>query len=129
MTRSDEKGADSRGVGCRIEQVCVTNGTLIAAVERPAAAPAATRDNPIVIPRDEITAVGDERRIDAKDVADGGIDLRRRVVADTEGACRLLDERLKHRNVRIRGVVQPNLLANPSEDVSGSPIAGCAAQR
>lgn len=84
-------GMDKEGpYACRItggiKQNIFPGLSLIAAVQSPAAAPAAAADQRQLGFDDKVRAVGDELRVRAEDMTNGALDLRPTVIAATERA-------------------------------------------
>src|SRR6266478_6792764 len=107
----DEESANFGSVMAGVEEVVVAVGPLICAVKRLALAPAAAGDDGRrglrfrrAMLYNQICAVGNELRIDAKDSGQRAFHLRGSVVLRLESADRGVDEREEmDRGLRGRG--------------------------
>ena len=106
----NEEGADFGGIDCGIEEICFANGSVVAAEEGFAMAPAAAAGQDSGARRacfgDEIGAVGDELSVEAEERAERAFDLCWSVVVSLQAADGGFDQRVKRGLIGVGGQAQ-----------------------
>src|SRR5262245_23416297 len=103
----NEEGPDARRFRHRAQNGVLLSLHLVAAVQRPAATPAASRYQLSRLAFNHVVGpVRNEPGVRAEHVTQRAFDLRVRVVTNAQGAHRLLDEAAEPRNIRRGGMSQ-----------------------
>jgi hypothetical protein len=108
----DEECADLGRIGGGIEQAVFAGVPAIASVERLALAPAAARDDLVVLGKrlhDKVGAVGDELAVDSIDGSECVLNLRWGIVLGLQATNRRFNEHTQDRNIGFGGLAQREL--------------------
>ena len=102
--RIDEKCADFRGLGARIEGRGIPAGVAVAAEQRRPETPAAAANHSIVLFGDKVSLVGKQLSVDPEGAAQRRFDLRGPVVGRAQSTGRAGDQGFDLRDIGATAV-------------------------